>query len=64
MRIIDGVTHGERVETLLELEDLVELTSEGFGPVRIGTLETVAARLRADDLQGSLPLSEAADKAA
>ncbi len=48
MKIINGLGNGERVDTLLELEDLVELTPDGFRPACIGTVNAVAAKLRAD----------------
>ncbi len=52
MKIINGLGNGERVETLLELEELVELTSDGFRPARIATVSAIAARLRVDQGEG------------
>ncbi len=48
MTIINGVEDRGRVESLLELDDLVELTPDGFRAARASTIESIAARLRGD----------------
>ncbi len=46
MKIIDGRECRGGVDTLLELEEPVEVTPDGFRAVQSDTLEAVAARLR------------------
>ncbi len=58
MRIINGLKHDRRVVSLLDLEDLVELTSDGFRPMQLRTLEEVAARLRAAEERQSWLFAE------
>ncbi len=58
MRIINGLKDGGTVVSLLELEDLVELTSEGFRPMQLSTLEAIAARVRGNEAQRSSVFAE------
>ncbi len=58
MRIINGLKDGGAVVSLLELEDLVELTAEGFRPMQMSTLEAIAARVRANEAQRSSVFAE------